>query len=276
MKKKPKKNKYSQKKISTGLMTLFLACLLVVGSTFAWKSWVEWKENHFQGDSSLLTPMVKVVGETSPVRLNHNKGTSRKISVKNTGQMPVFVRVDLAERLLSFEVDTRDGIGNGHLQEYPNLPTGAEEITSDIVSTWKPGSYLYDSEKTAYTKAIDLVSGDYLLSESTRPESLKNITINFGQVDPGSGITSGFWMYEEQGGKGYYYYSDVLEVGESTTELLTSLELKETAPNQLKGSLYKIDVNAAGAQVEKGVFQEWGIQETSGNKVYEQFNKAIK
>lgn len=271
----PKGLRLSQNKRYYGLFTIVVTFLLIISSTFAWVSWYEWKTNHLQGDPKVKTPQVKVEGVLGAQMLTHQGKITRDIKITNTGQVPVFIRVSLAETLVTFEVDTTDQTGNGHLKEYGAIPAGGTELQSDVLSTWAVGNYLKPANKTNYWKSVARDDYSYKKGEGSRPTALLPIAWYFGAVDPSPLPASGYWMYQEVNGVGYYYYSDIVEVGDQTTELVTDTELTAGAPNTLKGGLHQLEVSATGGEAMSGIYAEWGIPETSGHIIYDRYNELL-
>ncbi len=265
----------SRNKRYYGSFLIAATFLIIISSTFAWMSWFEWKKNHLQGDPLVLTPQVEVQGTLGPQTLTQQAAIDRQLTVANTGQIPVFIRVALSEELVTFEIDTTDQTGNGHLKEYAAIPAGGVELQSDVLSTWADGNYYNRTASGPYLKSVGRETYAYLKSEVGRPTALTPIKLNFGDVDPVGPMTTGYWMYQEVANKGYYYYSEIVPVGDSTTPLVTTTDLTVEAPNTLKGGLHQLDAVASGGQATAGIYAEWGIPETPGNKVYDRYQELL-
>lgn len=258
-----------------GFFSLITAGLLIISSSFAWGSWHEWKQNHLQGNPKLLTPQVEIQGSIGPQILTHQELINRNLTVKNTGDIPVFIRVNLVEELVMFEIDTIDKTGNGHLKEYSKLPPGGVELKSDILETWHVGNFFKKATDSTYLKSTKRESYAYLQNEAVRPINLKSIQLNLGNIDSPKNSLTGYWLYDETNGVGYYYYSDIVDVGGVTTELIKTMELTSQAPNGLKGGLHQLEIKAVGGEALAGIYAEWGISEVAGNKVYDRYNELL-
>lgn len=225
-----------------------------------------------QGRAELLFPNIKVLGNVAPAVLRPQLVTEKQVKIKNDGEIPVMVRVNLEEVLLTMAVDTADLSGNGNLKKSP-LVEGEKVMLQERVVTWQVGSRLQSSDGTNYYTAEKKEVYPYRKNMLQRPAELAELALDWGTIDPEVPPTSGYWMYLEQAGVGYYYYSDILEVGDETTILLKTATLGSEASNKVKGSLYHLSVNVAAGQATKGIYGEWALPNNS--PIYQRYEKIL-
>lgn len=253
---------FVQSKALFACFSIMLSFLLVVGSTYAWITSADERVN--RADSNLKRVSAIVEGDFDQV-LHWAPGTTkdRAIRVRNTGDMPAFVRISLEESFAVFETVTNDNHadrdGNGNLKIYgtPSIDT----INVKDTSTWVGGN-TYEVSANKYYKATNDTFADHAyLYKGTRSDLLKGIELNFesGKVFdennlPGSGVEK-YWYYEN----GYFYYSKVLQPKEVTSNLLDSVSLRADYANQYKGALYKLVPEMEAHDLSQVPPSDWNI-----------------
>lgn len=247
--KKKQKKKWScpsrNKKLQTLLLVSFFSSLMVLGSTYAWFTSKDEKENKFVG-----TRLAAEIEEDFEANYQWQPGltTQKVVQVKNTGSVPALIRVAFYEYLLLFEIDVSDQTGNG------NLKLSASEVTPSVeskkIETWEPaaqagGTYKYDEKFYIAKEAIvpDRSTGTemFKFQDAGRESgSFKWFDLDIpGHVyttTPPAGTTN-YWLYSD----GYFYYSELVDPGQSTEPVLNSVSLNASAPNKYKGALYQIN-----------------------------------
>ena len=265
---------------SKGLFALFsiiLSLLLVIGSTYAWITSNDQRINRAAENTRKLSARID---EDFQQVYHWAPGTSKKkeLKVTNDGEVPAFVRLSLHEFFLQFETDVTDDQrensteinGNANLITYKNLDASANYVKVKDTATWKVGNY-YEVSASSYYKVNQAIvnpladhSKAYHYKDASRTDPLKAIGINFnlGKVfdanDAPSGSDSNYWYYE----KGYFYYSEILQPNEQTTNLMDSVTLDSAYTNQYKGALYKLVPQMEARDKSKGIFTEWDIDES--------------
>lgn len=244
--------------------SLLLSLLLVMGSTYAWITSNDERVNRTEANKKQLS--AKIDGDLDMVR-HFAPGTkeSKEIRVTNNGEVPAIVRLSLTESFVSFETDVTDnhgvGNGNGGLTSYgtPILPA----ISLNDTSTWIVGK-TYEISANKHYKANHVLKDLPYIYQGTRPEPMPAIQLDFtnGKVFDSStqpsGTDSAYWYYEN----GFFYYSEVLEAGESSTNLLTSVTLNAAYLNRYKGAFYKLVPEMDAHDITKELFSDWGISST--------------
>ena len=257
---------------SKGLFACFsivLSLLLVVGSTYAWITSADERVN--RADANQRKVAAFVVEDFKQV-FHWAPGTTKEknIRVQNTGEAPALVRISLKEYFVGFETNETDNHnnqdGNGNLKVYGTPPPGSTMIDVKDTATWAIGNTYTVSASKYYQADTALVNRTYLY-KGARTEPLPKIVLNFqaGKVfdattPPGSG-DSDYWYYE----KGFFYYSEVLQPGDETPNLLDSISLDTTYVNQYKGAIYKLVPEMDAHDLTKELLTSWGI--TSGDYV---------
>lgn len=265
---------------SKGLFALFsiiLSLLLVIGSTYAWITSNDQRINRAAENTRKLSARID---EDFQQVYHWAPGTTKKkeLKVTNDGEVPAFVRLSLHEFFLQFETDVTDNQrensteinGNANLITYKNLDASANYVKVKDTATWEVGNY-YEVSASSYYKVNQAIvnpladhSKAYNYKDDSRTNPLKAIRINFspGKVfdenDAPSGSDSNYWYYE----KGYFYYSEILQPNEQTTNLMESVTLDSAYTNQYKGALYKLVPQMEARDKSKGLFSEWGIDES--------------
>ncbi|MBP1044237.1 hypothetical protein I6N95_24820 [Vagococcus sp. BWB3-3] len=255
-----------------GSFMALITFVLIINATFAWSSYAKWLHNKMQSPNE-KDIRVAVQGNLSGNVLTNTSGLSPQVRVKNIGEAPAFIRVSLEEVLLTLAVDTTDQTGNGHLAEYADLG-GKTEVKLETPSTWQINAR-YTPDKLVYYETKKLATYEYKQTETNRPMELGYLDYTWGMVDPLTPPVSGYWLYEEINGRGYYFYSQSVQPGNQTTVLVDQVHLKNRAPNGLKGSLYRLDIHADGGQVNEGVYDDWGITKLVGNRIYDCYEAVL-
>ena len=230
------------------LLLAFTAVLffsvMVLGNTYSWFTSDDTVVNHFEG----LHLKAEITEEFSP-ELEWAPGAQVKkvVRVQNTGEIPAFVRVSLYEYLLTFKVDVTDQTGNGNLA---TVPAPVSPIVNDKdVTTWTPaansgGTYEHQQNYFIADQAItpDQKTGQEMFQyQGTEREAaaLKWLTLNFPEnvytIKPAN-ATIDYWLYRD----GYFYYSKLLNPGETSAPVLNSVTLSASTPNKYKGALYRL------------------------------------
>ncbi len=256
---------FYRSKISFALLSLLLSLLLVIGSTYAWYTDSDERINRVAGAEDKLA--AEIVEDFNQVYA-WAPGTTRekKVRVKNVGKVPTIVRISLKEHFLDFETDKTDnhgdGNGNGDLTVYGIPSTTAVDVEN--TATWKKGNTYSAGTNIHYKADHALLNQDYPY-KGTRTAPLPAFQLNFksGSVfDPQAlpaASDKNYWYYED----GYFYYSEILQPNQSTTDLLESVTLAPEYANQYKGALYKLVPQMDAHDISKVLIHDWSIGSTS-------------
>lgn len=278
---KNKRRKKKQAKVNTKLIiagcTFLFSGLMVLGSTYAWFVSEDSKVNHFVG-----TRLSAEIVEVFDPEFEWQPGltTTKIIQVKNTGNIPAFVRISLYEYLLTFKIDTTDQTGNG------NLAISPKEVSSTVdrqnTESWQPatkagGTYLHEGKNLIAEKAIvpSLLTGTdmYTFKENGREKTdLRWFQLTFSDnvynASPKVG-TKEYWLYKD----GYFYYSELLQPSEISTAVMKNVRLSSNAPNKFKGALYQLNPIMDAHDSTKGLLSTWNIG-TSG-EIYDLYHERL-
>lgn len=235
------------------LLTLLFSLAVIANATYAWELFQDEKENKF--GSGMFKVVLK---ENFMPNYIWSPGTSvtKEVYVQNTGDYPAFVRLSAEEFLLNFDMDiigdsAKEGTGN--VKQF-DISGVAATIKNDNVATWKIGEYYDKSATSERFKSIETVpstigtSGKGLIYEKDQAfreiSDLSYLTLHFGDViDYDNSLTGAYWKYDQDG---FFYYSERLDPGKSTTLFLKNVFLSSSLPNRLKNSLYKIRITMDG------------------------------
>lgn len=248
-------------------ITFLFSGLMVLGSTYAWFVSEDTVVNEFVG--SRLS--VKIVEDFQANEVwQPGLATKKIIQVKNTGNVSAFVRMSFYEYLLTFKIDLLDQTGNG------NLAVMAQEkkpiVEFDKTATWVPavsagGTYLRNGKYYIAEKAIvpTTTSGNemYKFKDSAREQTaLKWFNLNFPMnvYDSAPPVgTTDYWLYSD----GYFYYSELLNPGEVSQPILSSVRLNKSAPNKMKGALYQLNPMMDAHDSTNSLVTSWNISMSS-------------
>lgn len=247
------------------LFCLLLSLLLVVGSTYAWITYSDERINHTQMTVKELSLLIDELFKPD-LQWRPGKETEKRVTVQNNGQIPAIARVSLYEFLLQFEVDLRDGegVGNGGLKKVNKA--SSQPIEAEQLSTWKVGN-TYDASGVFFVASSVFLSDTqnsetaYKYKATPSTEGLAYLTLHFNEsaiydsTNPPHSNLQDYWYYES----GYFYYSEVLQPGDSTIPLLTSVSLAETIPNEYKGALYQLVPVMDGHDISKQLLDDWQL-----------------
>ncbi|OJG98351.1 hypothetical protein RV18_GL003252 [Enterococcus termitis] len=244
--------------------------LIVLGSTYAWVTLADERVNQ------MATGRLEIVleGRKDMDVLAPKVSSQKDLAVRNNSTVNAVVRVSLKEVLLTFEVDTTDKSGNGALK-VTNQAVGMIDVGNS--STWETGKTL---ERSDGTYQIGDQRATYVInSANARPALLENaVVMNFNshltdQTPPPAGLQQNYWLYYE----GYFYYSEVLRPGETTNNLVDSINVTEKAANKMKGSFYELSGKAEGYSAAKvSISSGNGFNLGTSNPVYQMLESKVK
>ncbi|MBO1305748.1 hypothetical protein JZO70_06240 [Enterococcus sp. 669A] len=251
---------FFKSKLLFAFFSLSLSLLLVVGSTYAWITDSDQRLNRSEKQTSKL--QVRLDGDFNQVMYWAPGTTKQKpIRVANYGKVPAMVRISFEEFFVGFETDVQDnhgdGNGNGDLVVYasPELPA----ITRDT-STWVVGK-TYEANANKYYKANKVLLNEAYAYKGTRAEPLPAVQLNFisnkffdSTNQPGN-TEKDYWYYED----GFFYYSEILEPNDTTTDLLASVTLSSDYANQYKGGLYHLVPTMDAHDIGKSLLTNWTL-----------------
>ncbi|WP_207695708.1 hypothetical protein DOK67_0001594 [Enterococcus sp. DIV0212c] len=277
-----KKNRKRKKikvinKLIVAISAFLFSGLMVLRSTYAWFVSESNETNHFVG--SRLS--AEIMEEFEPVTQWQPGTTAIKIiKIKNTGNIPAFVRISLYEYLLTFKVDTTDQTGNG------NLATSPTEIHPIVdqkkTDTWQAavtagGTYLNEGNYFIANKAIvpNHLTGleMYKFKDANRektdlrwfqPIFPANVYDSAPQKE-----TKNYWLYQD----GYFYYSELLSPGELSQSVVTNVTLSERAPNKFKGALYQLNPSMDAHDATAALVSAWNLGDSSN--VYNMYHDRL-
>lgn len=259
-------------------LSVMAALLIVIYATYAWNTSAKEKDNHFEG-----TRLSAKIVETFVPNLQWQAGTTTQkvIQVTNNGEAAAFVRLSLYEYLLAFQVDVEDQTGNGNLVIVDQAKD--PQATFANFKDWQTvaqshGTYQSnDSYQVAETAIVPTVpEGRFRYPETSERQvsALGNIQLVFDEAHFFTQIPESqqnYWLYED----GYFYYSEVLYPGETTTPLTKEWQLSSSLPNRYKGALYTVDVNLDAVDIFEDSLSYWQI--TSSSPVYTMWqDKVVK
>lgn len=262
-----KHTSFFSSKRGLGLLVLTIISLSAFVGTFAWFTSSDYRANAFEG-----THLVAEIDETftSKTKWEPGEETTKEVRVRNTGDSPAIVRVSLYEFLLTFQIDYTDQTGNANLKtvtqslspEVDSTNTDTWEPSATAKGTYKSGSIYYVANQ-AWVSDPKNQTGMYEYEGAAQQEApFKYIALNFTEqlnttVDPNA--STDYWLYDS----GYFYYSRILQPGEITEDLLKSVTLSDTIPNQYKGALYKLKVYMDAHDVTSPVLSAWNLSKGS-------------
>jgi len=244
--------------------------LVVLRSTYAWFVSEDSAVNKFNGTRL----SAEIVEEFEPI-FQWETGTNIKkvIQVKNTGEVPALVRLSLYEYLLLFEIDSTDQTGNGHLAIAPERI--APEVLQQDPTTWQPaaaagGTFFNHGEYLIAKQAIipDIQAGKdrYIWSDEAR----KKTAFRWFQLRFSTDVykelpvdKTNYWLYKD----GYFYYSERLQPGETSSPVLESVSLSKHTPNKYKAVLYQLNPIMDAHDTSNVLLDAWNIG-TNG-EIYE-------
>lgn len=251
-------------KLSFALLSFLLSLVLVIGSTYAWYTDSDERINRVKGVEDKLAAVIE---EDFNQVIDWAPGTTKTkaVRVTNVGEVPAIVRISFKEHFLSFETDKTDnhneGNGNGNLKIY-SLPS-MTSVNVDDTDTWVVNNTYMVGTDTYYKANFALLDQAFPY-KGTRTEPLPAIQLNFkaGSVfdsqDPPSGVSTDYWYYEA----GYFYYSEILQPNDTTSNLLESVMLLPEYENQYKGALYKLVPQMDAHDISKVLISDWSIDTT--------------
>lgn len=242
--------------------SLLITLLILIYGTYAWFTSAEEKENHFEG-----TRLSAKIVETFVPNFQWEPGTTTQkvIQVTNNGEAAEFVRLSLYEYFLAFAVDVTDQTGNGDLVTVDQART--PEATFDNFKDWQvvaasQGTYhTNDTYQVAQEAIVPTVPEDrfrYPVTDKRQQTALQFIELKFDENYLTTKIQAereNYWLYED----GYFYYSEVLYPGETSTPLTREWVLSSSLPNRYKGALYTVDVNLDAVDIYKDSLEHWQI-----------------
>lgn len=252
---------------SKGLFACFsivLSLLLIIGSTYAWLTDDDQRINRTEANRKELSARID---EDFEQVFHWAPGTTKtkEVRVTNNGEVPAIVRLSLKESFLKFETNVLDNHDpdernmNGNLVKYTDPIAEANQVKLKDESTWVRGNY-YEASANVFHKVEAVTLGsDFVFKATTRTMPLEAIKLNFpAHIYNTSGEAAGqtdYWYYE----KGFFYYSEVLDPGESTTNLLESLTLDPAYTNEFKGAVYKLVPKMDAHDITRSLLSDWGI-----------------
>lgn len=268
-----------------GLFFGLFAFILLIDATLSWTSYSEWVKNHTQSNpESIAVSVTEKFIQGSAISFEAD--TEKSVKVKNISNRKALIRVHFRESLVPFAIDTSDGEGggNGNLKVYKK--TDEAEINVNDPSGWKEGSLLSadkkDGDTPLYYKAVapivkdEVYTGEAKRNAPTRPASLGFFQWQMNpavEETPKTGITTPYWVFDGE----YYYYSQVLEGGETTAiDLLQAVRLANVhLPNKYKNALYNIEVEAEGVVPSESGLKTWTENEAYLS-MYKEDNRFVQ
>lgn len=245
----------SYKWVLAGFVLMY-SFTMVLGNSFSWMTSNSNVKNELHSDKfnvilqEVFTPNFKWAAGSTHTKV---------VTVKNTGDVPAVVRVKLTENFLSFAFDNTQQNGKLVTVDQPS----SNPVDSDDVSTWplkaangetytEDGinykAYQYDDNSTVFNFPSDPDAREVLNSLRyiivNQPSGVKNA------VDPSD---NHYWVYEN----GWFYYSEILKPGQSTTPLTESLKVTDKLPQSHKFALYKMEVSMEALGVASEVLTAW-------------------
>ena len=265
---------------SKGLFACFsivLSLLLIIGSTYAWLTDDDQRINRTEANRKELSARID---EDFDQVFHWAPGTTKTkgVRVTNNGEVPAIVRLSLEESFLKFKTDVTDNhVGdrnkNGNLVKYPDPIAEANQVKLKDTSTWQVDNYYEVSANVFHKVEAVTLGSDYVFRDTTRQMPLEAIQLNFpAHIYNSSGAASGqtdYWYYE----KGYFYYSEVLAPGESTSDLLESLTLNPAYTNEFKGAVYKLVPKMDAHDITRSLLSDWNID--SGDYAHSMYQSKL-
>lgn len=261
-----KKKKYLPLKTLITVIALLFASLMVLGNTYAWFVSKNDKNNHFEG--SRLS--VKIVEDfTIETKWASGERVTKRVAVKNIGDIPAFVRISLYEYLLTFQINTNDQTGNGNLMLSENAVTPTVDFSD--TNTWVKsvngqGTYTaVNGEHYIAKKAIvaNIPQDRYRTktdNSNREATELKWLQLGFSSSVSEKVITNttGYWLYSD----GYFYYSKLLLPEEESQPIIENISLDVSAPNKMKGILYKLEPVMDAHDATAVLLDAWNVTTT--------------
>lgn len=260
------------------VFSVILSLLVVVGSTY---SWITYSDEQINQSKATRKKLSAVIDELFSPNLKWAPGikTEKNVSVRNNGQVPAFVRISLYEFLAQFELDMNDRAGNGSLKIVSK--SSGTDMKIDDSATWEKGS-TYKLASGKYYTVAEVYKSDkknpdtaYMYKKNRIIEEYNYVTINFNDGDisdvdnpPNTGVKN-YWYYSD----GYFYYSEVLQPKDKTTQLIQSVSLDKKLPNKFKGSIYQLVPVMDAHDNTKALLEDWKI--ISGSYIENMYHEKI-
>jgi alternate signal-mediated exported protein len=206
--------------------------LAVVGSTFSWVTSSDTRVNEFRGEARFGAVITEKFLDGSVLRPGAE--VQKEVRVTNTEQVPAFVRISFSEVLKLYKMDPVTGNATGTLKD---------------------------------TFEFDTL--DWAATQTFRPRELEYILLNLGDMLTAPDANkSNYWLLEFNSEgiaavNGWFYYSEPLPPGGSTTPLFKSLTLNGDAPNRLKNADYSMTLTLEAVQANLSALAQWGITDTT-------------
>jgi len=261
---KSKKLEFRKNKRFFGIFSSIFTLIIIISSTLAWSSYSEWVDNHVQSNAETISVKVTEKFEQESV-LSFEKPTEKSVKVKNISNRNAIIRVKFNESFLPFQVDLTDGEGKGN----GNLKTVKREnkeklVTISDTTTWKEGNLLKVDDEHYYVATGPIILNEPYTGESnrlnaTKPQVLAYFNWYFNPAlydTPQSDKITPYWVFDGE----YFYYSKILEGGETTLiDLLQSVQLAKNVniPNKYKSALYDIQIEAEGIEASRNGLEKW-------------------
>ncbi|MHC5375425.1 hypothetical protein ACYSNU_16775 [Enterococcus sp. LJL120] len=250
-----------------GVFVAVFSLIIIVNATLAWSSYSEWVKNHTQSNPESVAVKVTETFKQESI-LSFKEETEKSVKVKNLANRNAIIRVRFYESVLPFEMDMTDGEGNGNGNIKLVKDNGETKLNLDDLTTWESGnildSGLKDGADPLYYQADSpviinqLYTGETDRSNVSRPVALQYFSWSLNPAVhsvPQNAVSTPYWVFDGE----YFYYSQVLESGETTTiDLLQSVILSNiNIPNQYKQALYDIEIEAEGVEATQRGLQTW-------------------
>lgn len=242
---------------------------LCIGS-YAWYTTNQTIVNPFEGTEPLKLDITVSEIFIPPDKWRPNQTVIKDVKIGNIGDYMGIVRVSLSDALMLYDIDLETG---NLVTELANGRTVTDE--SDL-STWQVGNISparYVTSSGSYAPLTDGTNQLYyvvrdvptttnisFVEADRNQEIAKSVTINWGSS---VGLEVGKdWIFDQS--TGYFYYTKILQPGQQTSSLFTSVTMKATSPNSHKGGVYKLSVHADGVQPYLDVLDSyWGLSTSS-------------
>jgi len=253
-----------QNKLFLLFFSLFLSLLVIVGSTY---SWITYSDEHINTSKPNRRKLSATIDEQFTMNLQWKPGekVEKRVAVRNNGQTPAFVKLSLYEFFLAFEIDIDDETGNGALKQVAKSST--TPIKMDDPTTWAKGN-TYKINTNSYFVANEVIKSNtqnigtaYKYNGVRANTTLNYLTIQFNStaiytVDRRPEANQkNYWYYSN----GYFYYSELLQPKEISSELIQSVMLDQNLPNRYKGSFYHLVPLMEAHDNTKSLLADWNL-----------------
>ncbi|MFI3805643.1 hypothetical protein [Vagococcus fluvialis] len=239
------------KKRTLGLFVLLYSLLLIIGSTYAWVTMADQRVNKME----VKRLEILLTGNEQNEIITPALSVKKDVAIRNDGTSQALVRISLSEILYSFEIDTTDQTGNGHILTQKQASSQPVDVTQS--ETWQVGETYQVTPESYWIGKTRTDNPIFQWPQTTRPSEFQSALIldmpQVTTVQPApEDLGETYWLYYCD----YFYYSKPLRPGEWTTPLVHRLQVSPSLENRQKGSLYQLKAEGEAYSASKAAISE--------------------